>query len=130
MSNLIDVYTQSGYFDAGLWFVHLYNSVYDLFEYEIPSDQKLDEKNIDFNAIKHLFKEVIRIRRYEESNIKEQSEVEIYLNDEEFDIKRENGKYLTIAADNKIIQIKTNGISIYHNGEKFEDLEKLAEKRK
>lgn len=130
MSNPIDAFTSSAFFDAGLWFVVLYDKVYDLFDYEFPNDGKLDPEKIDFELIKHLFTNVIRVRRYEECNIKEQTEVEksmSYVDKTLFEDLRSNEQYLTIAADNKVIVVKTNGISIYHYGENSEYLKKLAE---
>ena len=130
MSNPIDAFTASAYFDAGLWFVTLYDKVYDLFDYDFPDDNKLDPTKIDFELIKHLFTNITRVRRYEECNIKERTEVEISLSQVEKELLNEvrsNEKYLTIAADNKVVVIKTNGMSIYHYGEETEDLKKLAE---
>lgn len=128
--NVKDAYTLNGNFDAELFYVAVYNDIPNKFVYSPADSMERDVAEIKFSYIKDLFKNVVRIRYYDELCIEDPSEVAKI--DLDVDIEKllnpEQGSYFTIAADNKVLFIKCDGITVYYGeNEDLEDIKQLAQ---
>lgn len=119
-------YTFNGTFDSELWYLTIYNRIPNKFEYSVPDSMDIEQSEIKLELIRDKFKSITAVRKYNDLTIDELSEVKKG-NTDFLNYEMELGGYLSIAADNKVFLIKTNGITVYYGDDDLEELSKFVQ---
>ena len=115
---------RNGNFDPELWYVCLYNEIPNRYEYTVPDNMMIDTSKISIEPIANKFKNINYCRVYNQTVINDASEAQKSQNI--FDLDFNHSGYITFNADNKVIRINRDTVSIWYNNESLEDLEALA----
>ena len=119
-------YNANGVFDSELWYLEMYKLVPNRLEYTVSDSMEIDPAEIKAERILNRFKQIDGVRKYNNMDVEEPSEVK-KAKLEPFDYEVELGGYVSIAADNKVFAIKKNGITVFYRDDDIEDLKKLVQ---
>ena len=125
--NIKDAFTVNGQFDCQLYYITLYNKVPSFYRYTATDDigRKLSE--IEFSKIQDLFTNIIDIRyrtvvvEPSTDKIKESDNYLIRLINE-----TENSRSLIVAADEMVIYIDSEEVTVYYRDKDIETIANLA----
>jgi hypothetical protein len=115
---------RNGSFEPEYWYVCLYGKIPNKYEYTVPDELEIDTAKISIDAIKSKFKTINSYRLYNQTVVRSASEAQ--KSEEIFDFRFTDSGYLIINADNKVIRVITNCVTIWYDKDKLEDIEKLA----
>ena len=130
MNNLRDAYTYNGSIEPELLYLHLYNKIPSKYVYGVDDDYEIEATSILLDPIKDKFNKIDFVRLFSNTQIKNDSEVSKagYLEELTNVIRRIKSQYLLVAADEMLIQINEDGVTIlYPENRDATEIGKLAE---